>query len=95
MQEPDRAPDRMAELPPEVRKFLASLRDEELKTFREIVKLPADDIKEGFRFVRELKTVGRFTRWLILTIVGVFIGTMVFIDYILKAWSLIRGSPNP
>lgn len=95
MQEPGRAPDRLAELPPEVRKFLAGLRDEELKTFREIVKLPADDIKEGFRFVRELRTVGRFTRWLIVTIVGVFIGTMVFIDYILKAWDLIRGSPNP
>lgn len=89
----DGTPDRLLELPPEVRKFLAGLRDEELKTFREIVKLPADDIKDGFKFVRELRTVGRFTRWLIVTIVGIFIGTVVLYEYVLKAIGFFRGGP--
>lgn len=94
MEEPDRAPERLQELPPDVRRFLAGLRDEELETFREVVKMPAADVREGFRFIKELRAFGKFGRWLILTILSIFFGTVFLYEQVLKVIGFFRGGPS-
>ncbi|MCO6391105.1 hypothetical protein GTW25_08695 [Aliihoeflea aestuarii] len=94
MLEPERAPARLTELPEETRKFLAGLRPEELDTFREVVKMPAADIREGFKLVKELRAFGKFTRWLILTFISIFIGTVVLYEYVLKAIGFFSRGPS-
>lgn len=94
METPEHAPKRMLELSEQTRKFLSGLRDDELKTLEAIVALPADDVREGFKLVRDMRTVGRFGRWLTLTVVSVFIGTVVLYEYVLKALGYFKG-PNP
>lgn len=93
MQEPERAPVKMQELDPEVRKFLAGLRPEELDTLRELVKVPGSDVREGFKLSREARAVGRFSRWLLLTVISIFIGTILLYENILKAIRFIKGGP--
>lgn len=47
------APNRLAELPEGTREFLAGLRPYELETLQAIVELPADDVRAGFKLVRD------------------------------------------
>jgi hypothetical protein len=92
--EPERAPARLTEPPEETRKFLAGLRPEELDTFREVVKMPAQNVRDGFKFIKEFRAFGRFGKWLILTIMSIFIGTVVLYEYVLKAIGFFRGGPS-
>lgn len=93
MQEPERPPARLMEIDPDVRKFLAGLRSEEMDTLRELIKVPADDIREGFKLSREARAIGRFSRWLILTVISIFVGTVVLYEQVLKAIRFLKGGP--
>jgi len=73
MVEPSHAPDHLADLPEETRKFLSQLREEDL-----------DTLKEGLRLVIAVRTVGKFSKWLIVTVVGAFIGLVMVWESILK-----------
>lgn len=84
-------PDSMLELPENTRRWLASLRPDELKTLEAVLELPAEDVRDGFKMVRDIRTVGRFGRWLIVTVVSVFIATVVLYEYILKAIAYLKG----
>lgn len=85
----------MTELPANTREFLARLRPDELETLQAIVDLPAADVREGFKMVRDIRTVGRFGRWLIVTVVSVFIATVVLYEYILKTIGYLKGGSAP
>ncbi len=43
--------------------------------------------------VHDLQTVGRFTKWLMITLIGIFLGTVVLGEYIPKVIGYIRGGP--
>lgn len=73
MVEPTTPPDHLADLPEETRKFLSQLREEDL-----------DTLKEGLRLVIAVRTVGKFSKWLIVTVVGAFIGLVMVWESILK-----------
>jgi hypothetical protein len=91
MMEPKHPPDQLRELPPETRKFLAGLRPHELENLREVVTLPIDELRAGLKLAHDVKTVGKFGYWLIVTAVSVFVGTVVFYEYVLKAIGHLKG----
>ena len=84
---------RLEELPQDTRDWLADLRPDELKTLQAVVELPADDVRQAFKMVHDLQTVGRFTKWLVITFIGIFLGTVVLYENIIKVIGYIRGGP--
>jgi hypothetical protein len=89
----DQTPRRLEELPQDTRDWLADLRPDELKTLQAVVELPADDVRQAFKMVHDLQTVGRFTKWLVITFIGIFLGTVVLYENIIKVIGYIRGGP--
>ncbi|TCP87284.1 hypothetical protein C8J31_105146 [Rhizobium sp. PP-CC-2G-626] len=87
-------PGRLVELSEDTRSWLADLREDELKTLKEVVKMPAEDVREGFKMVRDLRTVTRFLRWLIYGAVAIFIATVALYENVLKVWVWIKGVPS-
>lgn len=68
---------RMAELPEETREFLAQLREDDIQT-----------LKDGVRLVNAIKTVGSFFKWLIVGILGFVVGIVMLGESVGKiiAW---------
>lgn len=92
MLEPHRAPERLAELPEEIRRILAGLRPEELKTLRYLVTLPESEVEDTVRFVREIRTVSRWGRWIIIGALAIFLGTLSFFDGLQKVANWWKGA---
>ncbi len=88
------APAKLFELPHDTREWLATLREDELETLKALVDLPADDVRDGFKLVRELRTVGRWMRLLILTVVAIFVATVTLYENTLKVLGWFKGSPH-
>lgn len=65
------------ELSVKKRKFLSELKDEEI-----------DTISDGIRLVIAVKTVGTFVKWVIIGILGIVTGFVMFAESIVKilAW---------
>ncbi|SES47248.1 hypothetical protein [Rhizobium sp. NFR03] len=87
-------PGRLVELSEDTRSWLADLREDELKTLKEVVKMPADDVRDGFKMVRDLRTVTRFLRWLIYGALAIFLGTVALYKNVLEIWGWIKGVPS-
>lgn len=87
-------PSRLAELPEGTREFLAGLRPDELQTLKAVIELPAEDVRDGFKMVRDLRAVGRFTRAAIITLVGLFIAAVTFYENVLKVATFLRGGKS-
>lgn len=73
----DGRPTTMIELPEHTQEFLISLREEEV-----------EELQEAIKFMRSIKTVGTFGKWLIITAVGAFIGAVSLGESFIKlrAW---------
>jgi len=87
-------PEKLKDLPPETRDWLANLRPDEMKTLQAVVEMPADDVREAFRLVRDLRTVGRFTRVVVITSVSIFVGTIMLYEQIVKVIGYFKGGPT-
>lgn len=87
-------PGRLVELSEDTRSWLADLREDELKTLKEVVKMPADDVRDGFKMIRDLKTVTRFLRWLIYGAIAIFIATVALYENVVKVFGWIKGAPS-
>ncbi|MBD0416490.1 hypothetical protein [Oryzicola mucosus] len=83
---------RLAELPEATRKFLAGLRDDELETLKVVVELPADDVRKGFEMVKAAQTVGKFTKWLIVGCIALFLGTVALWEGVIRFIVLFKGA---
>lgn len=79
MDESVRPADRLSELPEETRKFLAELDEKDVATLR-----------DGLGLIRSLMTVGRFSKWVIVTLVGIFLGGVMVVDGVQKVWAWIQ-----
>lgn len=66
-------PTKMIELPEHTQEFLIGLREEEVA-----------ELQEAIRFMRSVKTVGTFGKWLIITAVGAFVGAVSLGESVLK-----------
>lgn len=71
---------RFAHLPKSTREWLESLREADI-----------DEIKEAVKFYHATRTIGKFWKWLIITVIGVFIGAMQFGEAIIKILSWVFG----
>lgn len=70
---------RFSDLSPKVQRFFRDMRDEDVGLLQEAMKL-----------VRSLLTVGRFFKWLVVTVVGFFIGAAMLGDAIVKLAKWVR-----
>lgn len=70
--------DRFAHLPEPTRRFLESLREEDLVY-----------LKDTVRFMKTSRTLGRFFRWLIFSVVGLFVMANQFGQAIQNLWHWI------
>lgn len=75
--------DRMVELPEKTRTFLAQLRDEDI-----------DTLNAGLKLVVATMTVGRFVKWLIVGILGMFAGVVMFGESVVKILAWFRPPPG-
>lgn len=68
---------RFNELPDETQEFLSQLREDDIET-----------LKDGLRLVIAMRTVGTFMKWLIVGVLGFVVGIVMFGEAILKivAW---------
>ncbi len=68
---------RFNELPDETQEFLSQLREDDIET-----------LKDGLRLVIAMRTVGTFMKWLIVGVLGFVVGIVMFGEAVLKivAW---------
>lgn len=68
---------RFNELPKETQDFLSQLREDDIET-----------LKDGLRLVIAMRTVGTFMKWLIVGFLGMVVGVVMFGEAVLKivAW---------
>ena len=68
---------RFDDLPEKTKEFLSNLRDDEV-----------DTLADGIRLVSAMRTVGAFVKWLIVGILGLFLGVVMFAESVAKilAW---------
>ncbi|MDM8346671.1 hypothetical protein P8H26_14860 [Pseudochrobactrum sp. sp1633] len=71
---------RFNELPPETQEFLSQLEKEDIKT-----------LKDGLRLVMAMQTVGTFMKWLIVCVVGMFIGAVMLYENAMKVYLWFGG----
>lgn len=80
--------------PHDTREWLATLREGKLETLKALVYLPEDDVRDGSKLVRELGTVGRWMRLLILTVVTIFVATVMLYQNTHKVLGCFKGGPT-
>lgn len=72
--------DRFAQLPESTREWLEQLREEDIQS-----------IHEATKFYHDFKGFGKISKWIVITIVAIFITASQFSDAILKLLGWIRG----
>ncbi|MDW5313716.1 hypothetical protein R6X40_06230 [Rhizobium sp. PL01] len=89
------APAKLIELPHDTREWLATLREDELETLKALVDLPANDVRDGFKLVRDLRTVGRFIRFSVVLILAMLVATVTLYENMIKVFSWFKaGTPH-
>ena len=73
MEKDAEAVERLVELPPETREFLAQLRQEDINT-----------LKDGLRLVNATMIVGKFVKWCIIGLLGILAGVVMFGESVMK-----------
>lgn len=72
--------EKFAQLSPEAKEFLSKIDSEDV-----------DLLKDGLSLIKSLRTVGRFMKWLILGVLGIFFGTVMLWESIIKFLRLWKG----
>lgn len=72
---------RFNELSDETQEFLSKLREDDIET-----------LKDGLRLVIAMRTVGRFMKLMIVAVVSTFIGIVMLYENILKVFNWINQS---
>lgn len=73
--------ERWADLPPKTRKFVKDLREEDIAL-----------LHDGIKLLLALRTVGKFTKWVIFGMIAAFITFVSLAEAIAKALSMLRGA---
>ena len=71
---------RFDDLPERTKDFLLNLRDDEI-----------DTMNDGIRLVGAIRTVGTFVKWVIVGVVGLFAGVVMFGESIARIAAWFRG----
>lgn len=89
--------DRFIHLPEPTRRWFESLREEDIAKLKKLGRLSEedlDDLVEAIRFQRSARTIGRFGKWVIITVVSTFIGAVALGEKIGVAWKWVIGGPR-
>jgi hypothetical protein len=65
-----------------------------LKTLQVVVELRAANVRQTFKMVHNLQTVGWFRKWLVIMFIGIVLGTVVLHENIIEVIGYIRGGPT-
>ncbi|MCV0384909.1 MAG: hypothetical protein K5821_00525 [Nitrobacter sp.] len=71
---------RFDDLPVRTKEFLANLRDDEI-----------DTLNDGIRLVSAIRTVGTFMKWVIVGLIGILAGFVMIGESISKIASWMKG----
>lgn len=71
---------RFDDLSPKTKEFLTGLRDDEVET-----------LNDGIRLVSSIRTVGNFMKWCIVGILGIAMGVVMFGESVAKIMGWFRG----
>lgn len=93
MDEHARAVQRFNELDQNIKDLLSKLEPGEVETLKYLSTIPKDEARSMMKLYRDIKAVGWFMKWLIIGMVGLFIGTVALYENILKVYGWMRGSP--
>jgi hypothetical protein len=74
--------------------FLLEAKARTLEWLKEARKEEIDQLDEAIRLVRSGRTVGRFTKWAIVTLIGAFLLMSQLGDAISKVLAFLRGAPK-
>lgn len=97
--------DRFIHLPRSTRRWLESLREQDIEAIERFTHLPESsqkwlgqlreediaDIEEAAEFLHKTKTVGKFGKWLVITFVAIFVGMVQFGEALMKAFAWLLG----
>lgn len=72
--------EKFAQLSPEAKLFLSKIDSEDVEL-----------LKDGLNLIKSIKTVSKFMKWLILGVLGVFFGTIMLWESVIKFLKLWRG----
>jgi len=70
---------RFDDLPERTKDFLLNLRDDEI-----------DTMNDGIRLVGAIRTVGTFVKWVIVGLLGLFAGIVMFGESVMKIMAWFR-----
>ena len=73
--------DRFAHLPEETREWLENLRGEDIT-----------ELRGAIQFMREVKTVTKFGKWALMTVIATFTGAVLLGEKIAVAWKFFTGA---
>lgn len=71
---------RFDDLSPKTKEFLSELRDEEVET-----------LKDGMRLVTATMIVGKFVKWCIVGVLGIAVGIVMFGESVAKIAAWLRN----
>lgn len=94
MTEPHEHPhaERFRELDPAVQDLLSRMKPEHVETLEYLSTLPRDEVRGLMKIFRDIRAVSRFMRWLIVTVVAIFIGGVALGENIAKVAGWWRGT---
>ena len=75
---------RFNELDEKVQEMLSQLKPDHVKTLEYLSTLPKEEVQGLMKMFRDIKAVSKFLRWLIVTLVAIFIGGVALGENIAK-----------
>ena len=71
---------RFDDLSPKTKEFLSELRDDEV-----------DTLNNGIRLINSALTIGKFMKWVIISLLGILAGIIMFGESVAKIAAWFRG----
>ena len=88
-------PERLNELDPTIRDFLSKMEPEEVDTLKYLSKISKTELQQIMKIVRDARAFLWLGKWLIVTIVAVFMATAAIGEYVVKIAAWFKGAPPP
>lgn len=90
----DNGASRFDELDPKVKDLLRKLEPEEVEALKYVATIPKDELRGMMKMYRDTRAIGKFSRWFILLLVGLFLGGVTIGENVMKLVHWFKG-PSP
>lgn len=82
---------RFDELDEEVKDLWRRMHPDQVASIAYLSTIPRDELRSIMKMYRDIKAVGWFLRWAVITIVAIFIGAVALGENIMKVIGWFRG----